>query len=202
MKRFMCFVFSLCLTAVFLAGCGQAGVPEEIEASAIAVSEKGQITAYLVGDFDKSYYELSELTSMAMEEAAEFNGTVQEGDAVPVTLEEVELLGETKVKLTYRFESWEVYSAFNEGRFFYGTVSEAAEKGYIAGAELKSVRDASLLSGEELMQYGDKLLIITDVAADIYCPKKVTYVSDGVSLNGDGSVAAAQADNTVYILLK
>lgn len=201
MKRFMRFVFSLCLTAVFLTGCGQAGVPEEIETSAIAVSGKGKITAYLVADFDKAYYDLSELTSMATEEAAEFNAAKQAGDVASVVVEKVELLGEAKVKLTYQFDSWKVYSEFNEGMLFYGTVKEAAEKGYTSGAVLKSVKDGSVMSEEELLQNGDKMLIVTDAAADIYCPEKVTHVSDGASLNEDGSVAV-QTENIVYILLK
>lgn len=201
MKRFMRLVVSLCLTAVCLAGCGASGVPEEIGTSAIAVSGKGQITAYLVADFDKAYYDLAELNAMAAEEAAAFNAA-QAGDGTPVTVEEAELLENGKVKLTYQFDGWESYSKFNETQLFYGTVEEAAGKGYTSGIALKSVKDGSLLDEEELVKNGDKLLIITDAAADIYCPSKAAYVSDGVSLNEDGSVAAAQAEKPVYILLK
>lgn len=201
MKKSMRLAALLCLTAACLAGCGAAQVPEDPQTSAVAVSGKGQITAYLVADFDKAYYDLAELTAMAEEEAAAFNAA-QTGDGTPVTVESAELPEDGKVKLTYRFDGWESYSEFNGTQFFYGTVTEAAEKGYISGAVLKSVKDGSALGEEALAENGDKMIIVTDADADIYCPSKVTYVSDGVSLNEDGSVAAAQAEKPVYILLK
>lgn len=200
MKRLKQLTALFCLMSVWFTGCGQAKVPETIEASTVIVSDKGQVTAHLVADFDKSYYDLAELTSMAEAEATEFNEAKQSEDKVVV--ERAELLGDARVMLTYRFDTWETYTEFNEGQLFYGTVNEAEEKGYISGIALKSVKDGSVLSEEQLKQYGDKEVIITDADADIYCPRKVAYVSEGVSVNEDGSIAAAQAEELVYILMK
>ena len=38
--------------------------------------------------------------------------------------------------------------------------------------------------------------------ADIYCPGKVVYISEGAAVNGDGSVSSAEAEGLVYILIK
>ena len=38
--------------------------------------------------------------------------------------------------------------------------------------------------------------------ANIYCPGKVTYISEGAVVNADGSVSSFEAEGPVYILLK
>lgn len=192
----------LCLISVCFAGCGQAKVPETIEKSTIIVSDKGQITVHLVEDFDKTYYDLSELTAMARDEAAEYNKSKQKEEAEGVAVEQVELLEPAKVKLTYRFGNWENYTEFNEGQFFYGTVNEADENGYLSGVSLKSVKDGSQMNEEQLKENGDRKLIITDADMDIYCPGKVIYISENAAVNEDGSVATAKAEGLVYILIK
>ena len=191
-----------CMAVICLTGCGAAKAPEAIETSTVVVTEKGKITAHLVADFDKTYYDMSELTTMAKEEAEEFNSSKLSSDEKPVVVEQAELLDNSRIKLTYQFDSWETYTEFNEGKLFFGTVNEAAEEGYLSGATLKSVRDGSTMTEEQLKQDGDRKMIITDADADIYCPGKVIYISEGAAVNEDGSVAAAQADGLVYILMK
>jgi len=202
MKRFGQPVAILCLALVCFVGCGQAKVPETIESSVVAVSSRGQITAYVVEDFGKAYYDLTELSSMAAEEVSEFNDEKQSDGKWAVAMDGVEPLEDGKVKVTYRFSGWEAYTEFNEEMIFYGPVSEADEKGYIGGASLKSVKDGTLMDEALLKQNSDRKVIITNVRADIYCPASVAYVSEGVSVNADGSVAATQAEGLVYILLK
>lgn len=193
-----------CLLTVALAGCGSVKVPDVIEAPTVSVSNKGQISVWLVGDFGKDYYDLSELTAMAAEEAAEFNASVGNEGREAVTLEKVETLpdNESKVVVSYRFDGWESYTAFNEETLFYGTVGEAIQEGFDTKIVLRNVEDNTLIAGEQFRQASEKHVIITDVKADIYCPGKVTYVSGGAVLNADGSVDTAQAEGTVYILLK
>jgi hypothetical protein len=181
-------------------GCGQS-VPENIESSAIAISDKGQVTAYLVDDFDRDYYDLQELSDMAASEVADFNASGAAEDA-SVEVGQAESLGEDRVRLTYQFTDWEAYSSFNEESLFYGTVAEAEERGLLSGIELESVKDGSALTEEQIKEKGSKMLIVTDASVDIYCPAKVSYVSEGVSLNEDGSVAASETQEKRYILLK
>lgn len=192
----------LCLATACLAGCGEAEVPQIIESSTLIVAGKGQVTAHLVEDFEKSYYDLSELTAMATEEAAEYNSTRDPEGGNAVTVETVEPVGGNRVRLCYRMDSCETYEAFGLGTLFYGKVSEAVEKGLTEGALLKSVKDEVLINEEQLVQESDRMLLITDAAADIYCPKKVTHVSEGVSVNEDGSVKNSAEGSKVFILMK
>ncbi len=202
MKEKVKFAFLSCLLAVLLAGCGQAGVPEVVETTTISVNKKGEVAYYLVGEFDKDYYKLSELSAMASDEAAEFSGNDSENPKVTVSRVETLQNDATRVLIVYQFDSCLSFSEFNEGNFFYGTVGEADGKGLMDGAVLKSVKDGSVTTEEQIRQEGAKKLIVTDEKAAIYCPAKVTCLSEGAVLNEDGSVDTTAAETTVYILME
>lgn len=199
MKKSRRLAVLLCLLAA-LAGCGQKK-EQATESTTIFVDRKGALTYCLVGDFDKDYYSLSELSDMAVDEAAKFNSGAQ--DKASVTVESVEQLAEDadKVRIIYRFAGYESFNQFGAGIFFYGTVEEAFRQGYIGEPQLKSVKDETVKAKEQLRQEGAKKIIITDEKAVIYCPAKVTYFS-GALLQEDGSVDASASDQRVYILLK
>lgn len=207
---------TLVLLAVLISGCGQAG-PETLEESTLVIFTDGRLTAYLVGEFDKSYYDLTELATMAQEEAAEFGGSQ---DSAPVKMESVETAedGSNRVVVTYSFDSAESYEEFIEDTLFYGTVEEALAQGYGSGASLQNVNDGFIMTGQDLSQVQGKHLVIfcpkqVEAAADqetekhliIYCPEQVEYLSRGAVLNRDGSVDISWIEGTesapVYILL-
>lgn len=202
MKRNRRFVALACLLAAVLVGCGQTGVQDKVESTTISVDRNGRMTYYLVGEFDRDYYNLSELSAMASDEAEDFNKGA--GEKQSVVVDQVETLqeDESKVLIVYRFDGYAGFNEFNQGNFFYGTVEEAFRQGYIKNVQMKSVRDESLKTEEQLRQEGTKKIIVTDEKAVIYCPAKVTYISGGAVLNEDGSVDASAADETVYILMK
>ena len=92
----------LCL--LLLTGCGGASLPEMIDKTTISVDDKGEVTAYLVETFDKDYYNVSELMSMAVEDAAAYNTAAAKDEKVPVTVDKVEMLETGKdVRITYKF---------------------------------------------------------------------------------------------------
>lgn len=191
------------VAAMLLSGCGQAAVPEVIVEPTLVIDSDGRVTAYLVGEFDKSYYDLSELTAMAREEAAEFSDTSQDG-TVPVTVKSVEAAqdGSSRIVLAYQFDSTDSYKGFIGNELFYGTVEDALSKGYIQDVILQSVKSEATHVRETLEEQKEKHLIITDVAAVIYCPERVTYLSAGAVMKEDGSVDASKAPGIVYILLR
>lgn len=202
---------AICIfAAISLTGCGQAGVPDTVDATSIIISDKGAVTSCLVGAFDKDYYDISDLTAMAVSEAAEYNTAYSTGDTIAVAVEKVEALddGSGRVVVTYQYDSTGTFMNFSEIKFrnesilFYGTVEEAVKEGYDLNVVLKNVKDSTLLSKEQLLQEAGRYLLITNEKAVIYCPKKVTHVTEGAVYGQDGSVDASQAEDMVVILMK
>ena len=207
MKRIAKTVLGVLLISLMMAGCGEARVPDTIDKPMIAIAKNGEITEYLVGEFSaKTYYSISGLSSMAAEEAAQYNTANQTGTTAAVKLEKVEALedGTGRVCIVYQYDSAESYTGFNEGSLFYGTVEEAVSRGYSVDIGLKSVGggEEQTLTGEQLKQSVDKRLIIAPQGVYVYCPGKVEYISSNASMAEDGSVDTTAADSAVYILLK
>lgn len=207
MKRIAKTVLGVLLISLMMAGCGEARVPDTIDKPMIAIAKNGEITEYLVGEFSaKTYYSISGLSSMAAEEAAQYNTANQTGTTAAVKLEKVEALedGTGRVCIVYQYDSAESYTGFNEGSLFYGTVEEAVSRGYSVDIGLKSVGggEEQTLTGEQLKQSVDKRLIIVPQGVYVYCPGKVEYISSDASMAEDGSVDTTAADSPVYILLK
>lgn len=203
MKRCAGLAVVVCLWALSLAGCQKSSVPDMPEESTVSVSRKGQISAWFVEEFAEDYYSSSELTEMAVREAAEYNAAAS-GEKPPVTVEKVELLPDSgkKVMVSYQFDGWKSFTAFNDETLFYGTVEEAVKEGFGTNVILKNAADGRLFAGDQLSRATDSYVIITDVKADIYCPRKVTHISDGVSVNEDGSIDTSGTEGLVYILMK
>lgn len=203
------------LFSALLSGCGQTGIPENVQEPTLAVSKEGQVTACMVGEFDRSYYDLDELKNMAVAEAAAYGGSL--GEVAPVRVESVEAAddGSNRVVVTYIFNSTESFQGFTGDYLFYGTVAEALALGYGDGVPLESVKNGSTMTGAEWKQNSDRHLVIyyttqvepyQEKGLMIFCPEQVEYVSPGVTVNRDGSVNTTWAEGSeyvpVYLLLK
>lgn len=202
MKKCTWLMGLLCLCALFLSGCGEAKLPDVIQAPTVAVDREGKVAVWLLGDFDKSYYSIPELTDMAVSEAAQYCAAKKrDGAAVVEKVENVQG-SSTRVIVSYRFDSCDSCSEFLGNVFFYGTVEEAIRKGYSTDVIMRDVDDNSLFTESQLRQAGDRYLVITDMNSNIYCPAVVTHISNGALLNEDGSINPSAADGLVYILMK
>lgn len=214
----------LVLFAILLSGCGQSGIPKDIRESTLVIDSNGRVTAYMVEEFDKNYYNLSELTTMAQMQAEEFVSTGTESGQVQVVSVETVQDDSSRVVITYQFDETDSYKRFTGDELFYGTVAEVIQHGYDSGMSMQSVKDGSILTTEELLQkLGQHFLIYYPVQLkpeqvklnpeseehrqiSIYCPETVEYVSQGAVINQDGSITISWVLGTdyipVYILLK
>lgn len=207
----------LLICLLVLTGCGQSKGPGTIEGTTLSLDTAGKVTVYLVGNFGRDYYSLPELTGMVKEEAAEYNAS--HGGEEAVTVSNVEILehDSSKAMILFQYDSAETYSDYNGANMFYGTVSEAAERGYaLASTPLTSVKDGTLATESYLNQNAaGQHIFIYDYSAErldageseqesltVYCPYKVTYLSEGAVLNDDGSVEIGGCENVCYILMK
>lgn len=191
----------VCLCLLSLAGCGEVEVPEVVDAPTIAVDKEGVVRVWQVGEFDKTYYNVAELANMASEEAAQYN-TSQGKEAVAVEKAETLEGNSSKVVVAYRFDNWQSCKDFCEAEFFFGTVKEAAVNGIDTDPDMKSAKDGSALGAALLGQSEGEYLLVTDMKANIYCSRKVVYISQGAEVNEDGSIKPPEEDGLVYILMK
>ena len=204
MKKYIGILVGLLFSSLLLSGCGSPELPEVIDTTTISIDKEGVITSYLVDEFNKDYYSVSELTDMAVEDAAAYNAEHQDDETVPLTVAKVELLGSgDKVMVQHIYDEDETYAEYNESVFFYGTVEDALEEGYDLSALLTAVKDGTPLTTEELMSKPEKShVLITDAKAVVYCPRKITHVGDGVVYLEDGSVDTTKVDGVVVVLMR
>ncbi len=203
-RKGLLLLLSALLIAGMLAGCGGASLPEVVEQTSLEISSGGKVRSLLISDFDKDYYNASELTNMAVNEAIAYNQLHPLGngrEAVVVDGAE-EFANGSKVRLTMTYADCATYAEYNREILFYGTVAEAVKEGYDFNAKVQSLEGEETLTGTDLKLDGGRRLVITNAKAKIYCPRKVTHVTTGVTVNEDGSVNTAQTDAVVYILLK
>lgn len=188
------------LCACLLTGCGEAGLPETADAPMVVIDKAGQITLHFVEEFDKAYYDLAELAGMAAEEVSQYNGAV--GGEPAVALGKVAALEGGRVTVSYRFSGWKSCADFTGDVLFYGTVGDAVSNGFSVDVPMRRVKDNALCPAGQLRQAQDRRLVITGLAAYIYCPGKAAYVSDGAAVKEDGSIYSGGTEGLVYILLQ
>ncbi|MBO4976994.1 MAG: hypothetical protein J6C54_04545 [Lachnospiraceae bacterium] len=195
----------LCLAMLLLGGCGQTEVPDTLSVPAISVTNKGKVTAYLIEDFDKDYYDLAELQALVTEELAEFNSshkTAEGQDTVKMISLTEATDGSQTVKLVLEFRNIASYTEYTGMELFYGTVTQAYEAGCDLDKELTSVKDGSTIDKMGIYEHGNKNILIAREKVRIYGPGKALYISTGAALNDDGSVDPSDTEDSTYIIMK
>lgn len=205
-KRLDKYISAVCMLvlAASLTGCNQAKVPETVTETSLVISDKGIVTSYLADVLDKDYYDVSDLTAMAIQEVADYNAEHQKGEVIPVTMEKVATFEGNKVVVTHKYDSADTYSDYNDSILYYGLFSDAV--GNVCDRidpNLVNVKDGTKITEEQLQSAQEnKHVIITDAKAVIYCPYGVSYVSEGAVYREDGTVDTSNTEGTVMILMK
>ena len=190
--------------AVLLAGCGQVKLPEEVDFPALAVSAKGEVTYWMAETFDKAYYDLAELEEMVNSEAEEFNQShPKENGKKALSVESVaKNAAGDKVVVKLLFDTIQDYRDYSGQELFYGTKEQAALEGYLTQADLVSVKDGTQALVSDILEKGDRHLLIAEGNVRIYGPKKALYVSASAAVSQDGGVQASGTDEYTYIIMR
>ncbi len=193
----------LCLVMLF-SGCGQVEVPQDLMVPAISVTGQGEVTAYIVEDFDKDYYDLAELRTMVEDELSKFN-EIHKNDLgmEAVRLTSLTVAGEVpKAVLVLIFRDTSCYKDYFGKDLFYGTVAQAQESGYDLDVELVAVKDGKIIGKKEIFGMGSSRLLIVSDDVRIYGPGKPQYVTSKAAVNEDGSVEPSDTEDNTYIIMK
>lgn len=190
---------------LLLTACGGAKAPTEPDVTSLRISEAGTVTSYLVDTLDKDYYDVNELTDMVVAEVADYNTQNQTGETTPVSFEKAETYPDSdKVLIVMNYDSAKTYEEYNGNVLYFGMTDGekllASSNGYTL--PLVSAKDGTAMSQEQReKKWDNKHVIVTDVKAVIYCPYKVTYVSEGVKILPDGGVDTSETEERVMILM-
>jgi hypothetical protein len=139
-----------------------------------------------VADFDKDYYDESELSEFISETVDTYVAKAGEG-----TVEVQDFAVENqKAHLYLNYASAEDYAEFNGVEFFAGTVLEARAAGYELPDDLTAVTDKDISADD-----ADNKIVIIGQQTSVRIDGTILYVSDNAS-----ATAGNEADVTYDLL--
>ena len=209
LKRIIAWTVACLSLCAMFTGCGtgkNANVP--ITSNTLEVTADGHLIAYIVEDFDKDYYDINELKTMVDEEVAAYNQAkatlVNEAGQLPITVNSVMMAedGSKKAVVALNFANAVAYTDYMGVEAFYGTVTQAIEKGYVLDGMLKSVNNDEPFIGETLKKNQDKNILIIKDAVMVRTYNKVQFLSKNASITDEGFVNAQTKDELKYIIIK
>ncbi len=202
------------LALACFAGCGE-DTPDiaEMEDSTIYLTKDGTVTAYLVEEFDRDYYDITELEQMIQLEIEDYLSQAHAGEeTVPVQLVDicsprekngvVGLGQETTVAVCMEYASAEHYSAYNGCLLFFGTIKEALASGHSILADLTDISGEKLLKKEEAQTMVEKHILILQEEMCVVVPYKVLYVSEGVEVEENTVIFDEEQGGPAYVIMR
>lgn len=181
MKKFIVIGIFMILSTCMV-GCGSDSSKDDELVTSVSIQKDGTLKGVIVEDFDKSYYNVTALTSMIQEAIADYD---KQNITAQITLESCELVeNDAKVKVIINYDSPQSYMDFNSETIFVGTIQEAYEAGYDMDLELYSVSDepSAPLTKQEILNMGTEHIVIMEENMRVKCYGNILYIGNGVSL--------------------
>lgn len=193
---YLLLIFSLAGLAV---GCGNKKDEEYFETT-LSFEKDGKISDVIVESFSEEYYSEDGLKAYFQEKISEYNSTNIGNENVVLKDLKVE---NGRATASMEFDSSDAYTAFYGTPVFYGTVSDAYDKGYISETVLKKVGSSETISKVDLMKMRDATIIVVNEVVAVNSPKKIDYVSANVEVIEDKKArVSSDSTGTAYLLLK
>jgi uncharacterized protein (DUF2344 family) len=179
------------------AGCSREELfitTDNISVDTLLAKANGQLQVATVEEFDKSYYNLTELEDFVSKEIEVYNQTAGE---TKITFEDVQLnSGKAIMLLTYT--GMDQYTAFNEvtAAYFNGGVKNNPLD---MPATLINTKNESLVSTEEVLQNAKYKVLVMNEPYDIIVDGKIKYYSENSKLVDDNKIQCAAEGMTVIV---
>lgn len=184
------------LCAYVFTGCGSKA---EEDTTTIAVEKDGSLTSTIVEAFDREYYDAEDLKEYTLDAVAVYNAA---GSDREITVSKVEAKDGT-VRLQMKYGSAADYAGFNGKEIFAGTVAEAYEEGMDLDVTLTDVSEEGVSVGKsEILQMGEKKIVILEEDVAVRVPGKILYVSEGTELLQSKSAMVHPVNGKAYIIYK
>ena len=194
-KRIEGVLATTCLLIFFVTGCGNASA---IDTTTISIEKDGSIIQTVIEDFPMDYYDIDELKDMNQSEVDEYNQNVSKET---VEIKNMESDGNT-VKVVMEYKNADAYYDLNGSPIYFGTIEEAQQAGYDLNITLNSLKDDSSITKDELMEMGDKHIVILNENVNLETFGTILYASDGVTCKKNKKLATVSGDGKSYIVFK
>jgi hypothetical protein len=191
----------LCLTMLMIiigtAGCSRKEViitVDDVSVNTLLAKANGELNVAMVEEFDKSYYDISEMEEFAANKIKEYNQKAG-GDHIAL-MQSANRDGKAILLLSY--SGMDQYAAFNQvtAAYFNGGVSEIPLE---LPATLKNVKKDSVADTQKVIQNEKYKVLVINEPYDIFVDGKVMFYSDNAVLVDDNKVQSATEGTTVVV---
>jgi hypothetical protein len=181
--------------SLLLSGCA---FGTEVDTTTISINKKGVVIETIIEDFDKDYYNADELEQEITQAVADYNKTAGSEN---VGLNSFEYMEESQqVKAELQYASADDYEQMNERTLFCGTVQEAYEAGYEMISMINQ-EDGSTVSATDVLELGDKHIVISEETLNIRVSGKITYASEGVVITDNKTATLTDDGETLSYII-
>lgn len=187
------------ISMLTMVSCGS--MKSGADGTSVSLDKNGTVQSNIRESFEESYYDEDELLQMILTQAASYNRKAGSGS---IAVEKVEVKdGVAEVQMTYA--KAKDYASFNKMVFFVGNAKEADQEGYELNVVLSGVKNPQETVGKgDILAMEDEMLLITDTTDTIKLDGKAIYVSENVTVSGNGKTVCRSLDSEglAYIIFK
>lgn len=187
------------ISMLTMVSCGS--MKSGVDGTSVSLDKNGTVQSNIRESFEESYYDEDELLQMILTQAASYNRKAGSGS---IAVEKVEVKdGVAEVQMTYA--KAQDYASFNKMVFFAGNAKEADQEGYELNVVLSGVKNPQETVGKaDILAMEDETLLITDITDPIKLDGKALYVSENVTVSGNGKTVCRSLDSEglAYIIFK
>lgn len=196
MKKALLYTIML-LSFIILAGCKKKEVflsSDDVTANTFLVKRNGKLYVAIVEDFDKSYYNLSELNEFVTKEVNAYN---QKVGSEEVTIEELELKN-GKVIMILCYSKMAHYSAFNNMPAAYYSADTQNVALELPSQYVEAGKN-DLVDKDTAMKNGKNKVLVLYEPYEIIVEGDIKYYSDNATYLQENKVRSMNDDITVVI---
>lgn len=196
MKKALLYTMAF-FSLLILAGCSKKEIiinTDDVTANTMLVKRNGSLYVAIVEDFDKSYYNLTELNEFVSKEVNAYNQKVGSDE---VTIEKLELKN-GKAVMILKYSKMAHYSAFNNipAAFYSADTKNVAlelPEQYVDARKNKEV------SKEEAMKNGKNRVLVLYEPYEIIVEGDIKFYSNNARLTENNKVQSLNEDITVVV---
>lgn len=194
MKKYMfCILFFGCICIMISCGSKNNLKAGEAEVNTILVKKDGTIQSSLVEEFNKKYYDKTELKDFIEKEVSNYNKKAG-GDKVTVSSLEVK---DGIASVVFTYANIQDYAEFNQVEAELISASEARDKSIISD-DFIDISTNETVAKEKAFEEDNDLVLIIGEQLNITVEGKLKYYANAAVLN-QTTVQATGENNTVVV---